>query len=146
MWKPAPAARACRRTSGRSLDEFPDGGAELVDGLLVALLDGVHDAVAQMILEDDLAGVVQRAADSRKLHQHLAAVAAVLDHLPDFFKMADGAGQPVDNGLLVFMDMAVRVGVIVAVAVRVFVRMVMRKVMRIRMFVRMRRRRRIIRF
>ena len=41
---------------------FIDGLAQVIDGLLVALPGGVDDAVAQMILKDDLAGVVNGAA------------------------------------------------------------------------------------
>ena len=107
------------------LDEFLDGGAELVDSLLVALLNGVHDAVAQVILKDDLAGVVEGAADGGELHQHLAAVVALLDHPFHLFQMADGPGQPVDDGLLVLVDMAVAVTVGVAVVMLMVVAMLM---------------------
>lgn len=119
--------RTALRTGSRRLllDELLDGGAELVDGLLVALLDCVHDAVAQVVLQDDLAGVVQGAADGGELDQHLAAVVALLDHPFYLFQVADGPGQPVDDGLLVLVDMGMAVTVAVRVAVVVLMAVLM---------------------
>ena len=113
------------------LEEFIDRGAQVADGLLVALLHGIDDAVLDVILQDHLADVGDRCAHGGDLDEHLAAVPAVGDHLPDRFQMADGAGQPVQDGLRVFVHMAVAVRGVVAV------RVVMRLVMHIRFMVQM---------
>ena len=56
------------------------------------------------------------------LDEDLAAVPAVGDHLPHGLQMADGTGQPVQDGLRVFVHMAMTVcGV---VAVRMIVRLI----------------------
>ena len=49
------------------------------------------------------------------LDEALAAVPAVGDHLPHGLQMADGTGQPVQDGLRVFVPMAVAVRGVVAV-------------------------------
>ena len=98
-------------------DKFIDGLAEIGDGLLIAQLDGGDDAVLDMILEDHLADVGDRRADRSDLDEDLAAVAAVFDHLPHGFQMPDGAGEAVEDGLGVFVHMAVALGVVVAVCV-----------------------------
>ena len=89
-------------------DELVDCLAETVQCLLVVLLDRVDDAVLDMILQNDLADVVDGRADCRNLNQDLRAVAPVLDHLLDRFQMPDGARQPVDHRLRVRVDMPVR--------------------------------------
>ena len=89
-------------------DELVDCLAETVQCLLVVLLDRVDDAVLDMILQNDLADVVDGRADRRNLNQDLRAVAPVLDHLLDRFQMPDGARQPVDHRLRVRVDMPVR--------------------------------------
>ena len=43
--------------------ELVDGSLQVRDGLQVSLLHGVHDAMVDVILEDDLAGVGQGGAD-----------------------------------------------------------------------------------
>ena len=88
-------------------DELVDCLAETVQCLLVVLLDRVDDAVLDMILQNDLADVVDGRADRRNLTQDLRAVAPVLDHLLDRFQMPDGARQPVDHRLRVRVDMPV---------------------------------------
>ena len=89
-------------------DELVDCLAEAVDRLFVVLLDRVDDAVLDMILQNDLADVVDGGADRRNLNQNLRAVAPILDHLPDRFQMSDGARQPVDHRLRVRVDVPVR--------------------------------------
>lgn len=39
-------------------DVFVDGFAQIVNGLFVAFVGGVDDSVLQMVLRDDLSGVV----------------------------------------------------------------------------------------
>lgn len=89
-------------------DELVDCLAETVQCLLVVLLDRVDDAVLDVVLQNDLADVVDGRADRRNLNQDLRAVAPVLDHLLDRFQMPDGARQPVDHRLRVRVDMPVR--------------------------------------
>ena len=76
--------------------------------LLVVLLDGVDDAVLDMVLQNDLADVVDGRAHGGDLDQDLRAVASVLHHLLDRLQMADGAGKPVEHRLRVRVNMAVR--------------------------------------
>ena len=76
-----PAARHAKgptrnpeRKADRSLHLFHiffDGGAEIVDGLLVALTGGVDNSVLQVVLEDDLSGVVDGGADGGDLNEDL---------------------------------------------------------------------------
>ena len=89
-------------------DELVDCLAETVQCLLVVLLDRVDDAELDVVLQNDLADVVDGRADRRNLNQDLRAVAPVLDHLLDRFQMPDGARQPVDHRLRVRVDMPVR--------------------------------------
>lgn len=44
------------------------------------------------------------------MHQHLGAVVALFHHPLYLFQVTDGAGKPVDYGLLIFVDMTVGVG------------------------------------
>ena len=76
-------------------DELFDCLAEAVKRLFVILLDRVDDAVLNVVLQNDLADVVDGRADRRNLNQDLRAVAPVFDHLLDRFQMPDGARQPV---------------------------------------------------
>ena len=89
-------------------DELVDCLAEAVKRLFVILLDRVDDAVLNVVLQNDLADVVDGRADRRNLNQDLRAVAPVFDHLLDRFQMPDGARQPVDHRLRVRVDMPVR--------------------------------------
>ena len=52
-------------------------------------------AVLNVVLQNDLADVVDGRADRRNLNQDLRAVAPVLHHLLDRFQMADGAGKAI---------------------------------------------------
>ena len=63
-----------------------------------------------MILQDHLARIVQGRTDRRQLDQDFGAVDAVLHHPLHLLQVADGPGQTVDNGLLIFVDMAVGMG------------------------------------
>ena len=78
-----------------------------------------------MILQDDLAGVVQCGADGSQLNQHIGAVLTVFHHLAHLLQMPDGPGQTVDDCLLVLVDMAVGVGNAVGVEVGVVMLVVM---------------------
>ena len=105
-------------------DELFDCLAEAVKRLFVVPFDRVDDAVLDVVLQNDLADVVDGRADRRNLNQDLRAVAPVFDHLFDRFQMPDGARQPVDHRLRVRMDVSVRarlVRMIVVVRMRMVV-------------------------
>ena len=103
------AARAPRGRTG-SFHKLVDGKTQAVNGILVSGLHSVHHAVAHMVFQDDLTGVVQSGADSGQLNQDLGAVVAFLHHPLHLFQVADGPGQTVDHSLLVFVDVTVGVG------------------------------------
>ena len=105
-------------------DELVDCLAETVQCLLVVPFDRVDDAVLDVVLQNDLADVVDGRADRRNLNQDLRAVAPVFDDLFDRFQMPDGARQPVDHRLCVRVDVSVRarlVRMIVVVRMRMVV-------------------------
>ena len=93
-----------------SFHKFIDGLAQVFNGIQIPGGYRVHHAVAHMVLEDDLAGFVDGGPNGCKLDQDFRAVVAFLHHPLYFFQMADGAGQTVDHGLLIFVDMAVGMG------------------------------------
>ena len=51
--------------------------AQLVDSLGIALLRRLHDAVLEVILQYDLAGILERGLHRGQLDQHLRTVATV---------------------------------------------------------------------
>ena len=101
-----------------SIHEFFDRLIQLVDGLLVAGLHGIGQTVIDVVLQDDLCGVVERRAHGRKLDEHLGAVASVLYHALDRLQVADRTGQAIDDRLGLRVGVRVRVCVpLAAVAV-----------------------------
>ena len=122
-----------RPSSSRLLHKLIDGGTQLIDGGGIAGGDSIHHAVAQVILQNHLARIVQRGADSSQLHQHLGTIVAALYHPLDLLEMTDGPGQTVDHCLLIFVDMAVGVGDAVGmhIGMIVFVSMLVMLVMMI---------------
>ena len=106
-----PAGTAKSRPVGRlsvlSLHEFINGLAQIVDGVRIPGGYRVHHAVAHMILEDHLARIIQGGANRRQLDQHLGAIVTLFHHPPHLLQMADGPGQPVEDRLLVLVDMTV---------------------------------------
>ena len=113
-------------TTPISLHKFVNGLTQIVDGLRIACRYRIHHAVPHMVFQNHLAGVVQRGANRGELNQNLRAVVALLHHPFHLFQMSDGPGQPVDDGLLVFVDMTVGMGDAVGVEVGVVVFMVVR--------------------
>mgnify|MGYP000924959321 CR=1 FL=1 len=59
------------------------------------LLDGVDDAVLDMVLQNDFADIIDGRAHGGDLNENLRAVAPVFYHFLDRFQMADGAGKAV---------------------------------------------------
>lgn len=82
-----------------------------------------------MILEDHLSGIIQSGAYGSQLYQNLGAIIAVLYHAFYFFQMANGSCEAVDNCLLVFVYMSVRmrnaVGMHIGVVMLVFMVVIM---------------------
>ena len=76
-------------------DELIDGLAKAFKRLLVVLFDGIDDTVLDVILQNDLADVVDGRADSCNLDENFRAVPPVFDHLLDRLQMPDGAGEAV---------------------------------------------------
>ena len=74
------------------------------------VLHRVHDTVLQVVLEDDLSGVVDGVFHRRQLDQDLGAVPVLLHHFLDALQVADGPGQAVGHPL----DMLRAVGVAVS--------------------------------
>ena len=93
------------------LHEFVDGIAEIQNGVFIALLHRLYDAVAEMLLEDLLACVIQSGANRCQLDQHLGAVLVIFHHALDLLQMADGPGKAVGNGLFIGVDMGMAVAV-----------------------------------
>ena len=79
------------------------------DGLLVILLHRFHDAVLHMLLQEELAGIIDLRTHCGELDQDIGAVPLVLEHLLDRLHMADGSGYPIHDrfDLLRVMRMAV---------------------------------------
>ena len=73
------------------------------------------------VFQNDLAGIVNGAADCGQLYQTIGAVTAFLHHPFDLIHMANGPGKTVHNCLLIFMHMAVIVRKAVGMHVGVIV-------------------------
>ena len=99
--------------------ELLDGAVELLEGFAVPVLNGVRHAVLDVVLQDNLRGVVQRGAHGGELNEHLGAVAPALYHFFHGLKVPDGAREAVQHRL----GLCVRVGVGVHLPVRSDVRM-----------------------
>ena len=97
--------------------ELVDGGTQVIDGALIACGYRVHHAVAQVVLQNHLAGIIQGGADSCQLNQHFGTVGAFLHHLLHLFQMAQSPGQTVNDGFLVFVDVTMAVGNAVGVEI-----------------------------
>jgi len=107
----------------RLFHELINGLAQVVDGVFIAGAYRVHHAVAHVIFQDHLAGIIQGGADGRQLHQHFGTVITFFHHAFDFFQVADGTGEAVDHCLLIFVDMTVRMGKTVGMHIGVLVGM-----------------------
>ena len=79
------------------------------DGLLVILLHCFHDAVLHMLLQEELAGIIDLCTHCGELDQDIGAVPLILEHLLDRLHMADGFRYPIHDrfDLLRVMRMAV---------------------------------------
>ena len=67
------------------------------DGLLVILLHRFHDAVLHMLLQEELAGIIDLRTHCCELDQDIGAVPLVLEHLLDRLHMADGFRYPIHD-------------------------------------------------
>ena len=105
-------------------------------------MNGVHHAVANVVIEDHLTGVVQRTADGGQLNEDIGTVTALLHHSLDLVQVTDGPGQTVDDGLLILVNVTVGMGeallvhqLVVVMMVMMIVVMVMMTMMVVVMFV-----------
>ena len=85
----------------------------------------IHHAVAQMVLQNHLTGVVQRGADSCQLYQHFGTIISLFHHALDLFQMTHCPCQTVDHRLLIFVDMAMGMGDAVGVHIGVIMIVIM---------------------
>jgi len=95
--------------------------AQVVDGTIVTGGHRVHHTMVDMILQDYLAGIIQRGTDCSQLNQHLGAVIALLHHPLDLLQVTDGTGQAVDHRFLIFVNVAVGMGNAMGVHIGVIV-------------------------
>ena len=115
------------------LHEFIDGLVHLLDGDGVVFRHGLDDAVLQMFLQQELAGVGQLGTNGCDLDQYVGAVDIVLDHPLHGFQVTDAPGETVDDfadvlgivGVGVRMCVSVRMRVLMTVCHAVFVRVFM---------------------
>ena len=91
-------------------NEFIHGVAQVINGVVISGGNCIDHTMPHMIFEDHFAGIVQCRANSSQLHQYFGAVVAFFYHFFYFFQVTQGPGQPIDNGLLIFVNMAVAVG------------------------------------
>ena len=91
------------------LHEHIDRLVHARDGLLVILLHRFYDAVLHMLLQEELAGIIDLRTHCGELDQDIGAVPLVLEHLLDRLHMADGFRNPIHDrfDLLRVMRMAV---------------------------------------
>lgn len=91
------------------LHEHIDRLIHACDGFLVILLHRFHDAVLHMLLQEELAGIIDLRTHCGELDQDIGAVPLVLEHLLDRLHMADGFRYPIHDrfDLLRVMRMAV---------------------------------------
>lgn len=91
------------------LHEHIDRLIHACDGLLIILLHRFHDAVLHMLLQEELACIIDFRAHRSELDQDVRAVPLILEHLFDRLHMADGFRNPIHDrfDLLRVMCMAV---------------------------------------
>ena len=82
-----------------SLYKFFNRFPELMKLLFIAGFNGIHHTMIDMILQDQLADVIDRRAYCRNLNQDFVAVTFVRDHVFDGLKMSDRAVHTVHNRL-----------------------------------------------
>jgi hypothetical protein len=90
------------------LHEAFNGGVQIFKRLHVSLNRCVHDAVIDMVLQDDLGSIAQSRADSGKLNQNISAVPAILHHALDRFEMPQRSAESIQNRLRIRMGVRMR--------------------------------------
>lgn len=105
---------SCRKTRQKpgkgSFHKFINGTAKIINGILITFSHRIHHAVAKMILQNHLSGVINGGTNRSQLNQHLRAVVSFLYHPFHLLQMANGPGKPVNDGLLIFVNMTVDMG------------------------------------
>lgn len=100
------AAVPCRRygcIAQKSPHEAVYGVVQSLDRLLVARLHRIHDAVADVILQNHPSRAVQRRDHRTQLHQNLRAIFASFHHAADGVEVTLGAAEAVQNGFRLLM-------------------------------------------
>lgn len=64
-----------------------NGIVEVLDDLIVALPDGFNDALADVVFQDEVAGVVNSGSNGGELDQDLATVGIAFHHAFDGFNV-----------------------------------------------------------
>lgn len=100
--------KMCTKSEPELLDKFIDGIIQIFQYLIVSAFDGIYKAMADVILQNDFADIVDGRADGSNLNQNLTAVSSVFDHSFDSFHMTDGAVHAVEHGLCI--GVTVRMG------------------------------------
>lgn len=90
------------------LHEPLDCFVQVCDFLLVIELDGLCHTLCDMVLEEDLTGIVDCRADSGKLDKHLGAVPIAFNHPHHGFQVAAGLCKTMQNCFFVFVNMSMR--------------------------------------
>ena len=75
--------------------------------LLFDFINGFHDTVGNVFLQDQFTRIIHRGFHRRELDQHLTAVPVVLHHGLDGLEMPDGPGKPVQDRLFLRVRMNV---------------------------------------
>lgn len=105
---------SCRKTRQKPekglFHKFINGTAKIIDGIFIAVSHRIHHAVAKMILQNHLSGVVNGGTNRSQLNQHLGTVVSFFYHPFHLLQMTNGPGKPVNDGLLIFVNMTVDMG------------------------------------
>jgi len=92
------------RTS-QLLHELLDGLVQFDNSLLVVKPDRLSNALGDMVLKQNLTGIVDGGPDSCQLNQHLGTVPVVVDHPNDGIQMPARLGETVVDRFFVGMNM-----------------------------------------
>ena len=96
---------------------------KLFDLRKIAVLNGVHNAMRKVLVDDGLAKTVERGLGRGNLHPHIGAVFIAFNHALDVLQMPDDAGEAVE--LLLLFGRIVRMTVRMRMLMRVVVGMLM---------------------
>src|SRR5699024_3391763 len=90
------------------LNKLVNGFRQVLQDFCVSCLNGLHDTMIDVILQNHFANIVDGSPHSGELDQHLAAVAPFLYHFLYTLQMSNGTGKSVDHFLCFGVGMCVR--------------------------------------